>query len=135
HVPLPDEILRLREELRSGYTCPPDSPLDYDPIAKRFSELSQSEKWSLKHYICWKKTGGTVEAYKLHAALLAEATGTPILSLYSIRKLACQLVDLTTREVHMCPNSCIAYTGKYANATSCQFQAPKAKEPCNLPRF
>jgi hypothetical protein len=134
-IPLPEELLQLREELRKGYTCPPYPPSEDNLISSRYSNLSRSEKWSLKHYICWKKTGGTVEAYKLHATLLSEAIGAEILSLYNIRKLACQLVDLKTREVHMCPNSCIAYTGKYAKATSCQYQAPKAKQPCNLPRF
>ena len=55
---------------------------------------------SLKHYVAWVNSHGTVKAYSLHAKVLGEASGTEILSLYLVQKLAIELTcqDQPSRE-------------------------------------
>ncbi|KAI0037483.1 hypothetical protein FA95DRAFT_1578812, partial [Auriscalpium vulgare] len=56
---LPDTAARQREIFLDGYTCPAIPPFD-TPKAK---SLDKSETMSLKHWVTWKKTNGTVKAY------------------------------------------------------------------------
>ncbi|KAF8890362.1 hypothetical protein BD779DRAFT_1469282 [Infundibulicybe gibba] len=57
----------LRDQLLNGYTCPKDEPSD---LRVDIPDLSKSEEYSLLHYIAWKRTNGTVAAYKAHAQVL-----------------------------------------------------------------
>ena len=84
-------------------------------------ELTLSEMLTLKHYIAWKKSNGTVHAYKLHAEVLRSTNVAEILSLGSARKLAATLADFKPEQIDMCPQSCIAYTGEFAGMKSCPY--------------
>jgi hypothetical protein len=117
HYVLPETVCHLQEELLDGYTCPPKPP--FTSPAK---ELTQSEFHSLRHYLSWVKSNGTVEAYYLHGRNLEDVLGEEILSLYSSQNLASTLTGLHPVQVDICPQSCIAYTGKFAGLSSCPFQ-------------
>jgi hypothetical protein len=58
-------------------------------------------------------------AYKLHAEVLQSASDVEILSLKSVQKLAATLTDLRPLQIDMCPKSCLAYTGEFADLESC----------------
>jgi hypothetical protein len=77
---LPEVVKRLREKLLAGYTSP-NHPSINDP---RGRSLTPSEMLSLKHYMAWVDSHGTVKAYSLHAEVLKEASGTEILTLYLV---------------------------------------------------
>jgi hypothetical protein len=81
--------------------------------------LTPSEIFSLKHYVAWKRSNGTVLAYKLHSEVLHQATGMDILALYSVQKLAVALTELKVSQIDVCPKSCMAYTGKFSKLKSC----------------
>ncbi|KAI9431378.1 hypothetical protein H4582DRAFT_1782979, partial [Lactarius indigo] len=100
---IPEVVRRLQTQLLSGYIPPNHPPID-DP---RGRTPTPDEVLSLKHYIAWVDSRGTVKAYKLHAQVLQEATGTEILSLYMVRKLAIELTGLSSQLVDMCPKSCM----------------------------
>jgi len=114
-VCLPDTLIQLRKLLLGEYSLPlvPPNSVSGPKI------LSASEKYSLKHYVAWKSSNGTVKAYKLHAQVLQEAADVEILSLHNVQKLAIALTDFLPIKVDICPQSCIAYTGEYENMTSC----------------
>ncbi|EGN95921.1 hypothetical protein SERLA73DRAFT_59851, partial [Serpula lacrymans var. lacrymans S7.3] len=76
-------------------------------------DLTESEIHSLKHYIAWKKSNGTVKAYELHAQVSQQATQLDILSLYAVCKLVSSLAKIEPVKIDMCPKSCIAYTGDF----------------------
>ncbi|TFK72254.1 hypothetical protein BDN72DRAFT_763557, partial [Pluteus cervinus] len=117
---VPASVLKLREELLGDYKCPKDSP-QYIPM----QPLTPEEELSLKHYIAWKESNGTVKAYGLHGKVLSQATNISILSLYKVRKLCQKITELEPKMVDVCPQSCIAYTGKYQNLVSCPFKRDK----------
>jgi len=127
YVDLPDFVKKLKIKLLSGYKCP-NSP----PGALPEHMLTSVEELSLKHYVAWVESHGTVKAYSLHAKVLKEATGMEILSLYMIRKLAMELTGLSSQLVDMCPKSCIAYTGKFKDDQFCPYIRDKK---CNEPRY
>lgn len=129
--PLPDIVVKLREEFRRGYTCPEEPPT-YDP---RPHNLTKEEEISLAHYIGWWKTNSTVEAYQYYADLITHITGIPILSLYKVRQLAESLVNFRVIMVDMCPSSCAAYTGPYAHSMHCTQETKKKDGPCMEPRY
>ena len=128
---LPEVVKRLREKLLAGYT-PPNHPSVNDP---RGRSLIPSEILSLKHYMAWVDSHGTVKAYGLHAKVLGEASGTEILSLYSVRKLAIELTGLSTQLVDMCPKSCMAFTGEFKDLQACIHIRDKRRGPCGQPRY
>ncbi|KAE8211515.1 hypothetical protein CF327_g4741 [Tilletia walkeri] len=80
--------------------------------------LSSDQKLSLLHYRRWLSSGGTYEAYKIHAKTLREL-GRHILSLFKSKSLAAGLVDFRPRPVDMCVNSCIAFVGPYKELQAC----------------
>jgi hypothetical protein len=129
---VPQCVENLRKALRGDYKAPP-KPHD------RFTleELSPCEILSLKHYIAWRKTNGTVLAYNEHRRVLESATDIEILSLHSVRKLALQTARLVPQRIDMCPKSCMAYTGDHKDKTHCSYVHPKSKSkiPCGEPRF
>lgn len=105
---IPDSLHLLQEELLGDYvlpSAPPSSP----PVVQ---SLSESEELSLRHYIAWKQSNGTVDAYNRHAAVLGTATGISILSLYNVRKLATQITDLYPIQVSL---NCIFLTHQMAD--------------------
>src|ERR1700683_2464604 len=114
---LPSSLSELRKELLQGYTTPAECP---DTVSAP-RELTPSETASLKHYIAWKKSNGTVLAYKLHAQVLQCTAGLEILSLYSVQQLAATLTDLWPSKTDMCSRSCIAYTGEFQEMDSCPY--------------
>ncbi|KAF8867460.1 hypothetical protein BD779DRAFT_1390034, partial [Infundibulicybe gibba] len=120
---IPESLKNLCKELLGGYTCPESQPDEADINIVR--ELTESEQLTLRHYIAWKKSSGTVKAYKLHAQVLQSTTQMPILSLYSVQKLAQKLTGFSPQKVDMCPKSCIAYTGKYESKDKCPFVHPR----------
>lgn len=109
YIKLPDTVQDLWSELLDGYSLP-EKP--YEPPSPH-RELSKSEILSLRHFTAWKKSRGTVLAYHLHSEILQNATGTEILSLFRVKRLAEQLTNLKPIKYDMCPNSHIAYTGTY----------------------
>ncbi len=78
---MPEVVKKLKIQLLSGYHCPnhPSLTCDYQPRS-----LNSVEMVSLKHYIAWVDSHGTVKAYKLHAQILTEATKIEVLSLYMV---------------------------------------------------
>jgi hypothetical protein len=129
YIPLPGALTSLRKELLGDYKCP-ESPPHSPPI---YQHLTSAQMLSLKHYVAWKKSNGTVNAFNTHAAVLKDATGQDILSLHNCQKLVIQLTDLQAHKVDICPNSCIAYTGKYDDKTSCPYV--KEGKICGLSRY
>ena len=114
---LPGTVEELQHDLLGKHEqskSPPSTPPGPRP-------LTDSEMLSLKHYVAWKKSNGTVIAYKFHAEVLHQATGIEILSLYSVQKLATALAELKPLQIDMCPKSCMAYTGKFAGMESCNY--------------
>ena len=129
---LPEVIQKLRSQLLSGYALQNHPSLADDP---RGCPLTTAEELSLRHYIAWVDSHGTVKAYSLHAQVLQEATGTDILSLYMVRKLAIKLTGLSSQLVDMCPRSCMAFTGQYKDLNSCIYIRDKHLGPCGQPRY
>ncbi|KAI0041839.1 hypothetical protein FA95DRAFT_1500900, partial [Auriscalpium vulgare] len=126
---LPDTAAKLRDSLLDGYTCPPHALGDTGP-----SELlTSSERWSLKHWVSWKITNGTVQAYKEHGQNLQESSGANIISLYMVRKLASNITGLHPEKTDMCLKSCLAYTGEFETLNSCPYV--KAGKICGEPRY
>ncbi|KAI0038422.1 hypothetical protein FA95DRAFT_1505698, partial [Auriscalpium vulgare] len=126
---LPDTAAALKKSLLDGYTCPPVANED----TLRTMPLDQSEKLSLKHWVAWKRSNGTVQAYIEHGLVLAESTGAEILSLYNVRKLASKATGLQPQKTDICLNSCLAYTGEFKELASCPYK--KHGVVCNQPRY
>ena len=132
HMDLPGAVADLQEKLLNGYQCPPHPTGD---ISKP-KVLSTSQSLSLKHYIAWRKSNGTVLAYKLHAHVLQDACNdTTILSLHAVHRLASHLTGLEPVQVDICPGSCIAYTGSFEELDSCPFVWSGSRSPCGLPCY
>ena len=130
---LPEVVQKLRLQLLSGYTLPIFPPLDgdEDPMGR---SLTPAEELSLKHFIAWVDSRGTVKAYQLHAQVLHQATGMDILSLYMARKLAMELTKLSSQLVDMCPRSCMAFTGEFKGLHKCIYVRDK-RHPCGQPCY
>lgn len=115
YLNLPQSLDDLRKKLLGDYMCTEeDSASAHIP-----KELTSSEKATLQHYIAWKKSNGTVQAYRLHAEVLEAISGIEILSLHSAQKLAIALTELSPAQIDMCPKSCLAYTGEFAESQTC----------------
>ncbi|KZP23691.1 hypothetical protein FIBSPDRAFT_737186, partial [Athelia psychrophila] len=127
--PVPEQVKTLHKTLLNGYTLPKDPPTS-PPTSEA---LDNSQLLTLKHYTAWHRSNGTVVAYKLHAKVLEEATGETILSLHMARKLASRITELTPAKVDICPFSCIAYTGEFADMTSCPHI--RDKKICGASRY
>ena len=125
---IPDVIIQLQAQLLGDYTLPPcpDGP-------SRQHTLSSLETLSLKHYLAWSDSHGTVKAYNAHAQVLAEATQMKILSLYKVKQLAMDLTGLRPSFVDMCPNSCMAFTGDAKNQSTCSYS--HNGKNCTEPRY
>ena len=130
---IPSSLSNLRQELKGDYSVPLEPPTDPPPHLCR--PLSEEESLSLQHYTAWLKSNGTVEAYRLHARVLSSATGLEILSLHMAKKLAQSLTDFAPTFVDMCPRSCIAYTGVYADKDRCSYKPAGSKNICGEPRW
>jgi hypothetical protein len=117
HLTLPKSLGELQEKLLQGYSPAPVPP----PNIPQPQTLSQCELLTLQHYVAWKRSNGTVKAYKLHAQVLQNATGTEIIALPSARKLAINLTDLRPSKVDICPHSCIAFTGEFQEMEYCPY--------------
>jgi hypothetical protein len=128
---VPEVVKKLRLQLLSGYKPPNHPSIDDDP---RGRSLTSAEELSLKHYIAWVDSRGTVKAYKLHAEVLREATGMEIISLYMARKLAIELTGLSSQLVDMCPKSCMAFTGEFKDLQSCIYARDK-RHVCGQPHY
>jgi len=126
---LPSSLEELRTKLLQGYSTPAECP---DTVSAP-KELTSSEMLSLKHYIAWKKSNGTVLAYKLHAQILQHATDVEILTLYSVKKCAATLADFEPDKIDMCPKSCIAYTGEFEDMKFCPYV--RAGKQCGELRY
>ena len=128
---LPEVIQRLRKQLLAGYTHP-NHPSIND---SRGRLLNPAEELSLRHYIAWVDSHGTVKGYRLHAQVLQKATGIEILSLYMARKLAMELTGMSSQLVDMCPKSCMAFTGEFKDLQSCIYIRDKRHGPCGQPHY
>ena len=84
------------------------------PAHTKARELTHAEMLSLKPYVAWKRSNGTVPAYNFHAQNLQGVAETEILSLYSAQELGKSLTDLKPAQVDICPQSCLAYVGEFA---------------------
>ena len=127
---LPEIIIQLQKQLLKGYTlppCPTQAPGQHTH--------SQTEILSLKHYLAWTESNGTVKAYIAHAQVLTEATQVAILSLYKARKLATKLTGIKLCFVDMCPKSHMAFTGKFQSQSTCSYShnGKVCNEPCYQP--
>lgn len=130
---LPQALTDLRKELLGDYTTPDESAQHHDTINTR--TLSISEIHSLQHYVAWRKSNGTIQAYKLHAAVLEKAMKTKIMPIEQVKKLAQALTKFVPHMIDMCPRSCIAYTGDYAALENCPYIHGGVKTPCNESRY
>jgi len=126
---IPNTLQQLRMNLLENYSptqLPPSLPF-------HIQTLSVSEKHSLMHYIAWARSNGTVLAYAMHAKVLQNVSGVEILSLHSVRKLVKRLTQLNVKQVEICPESCIAYTGEFSELRYCPYI--RDGKICNQPRF
>lgn len=130
-TPFPEQLNALRTSLLQDYVLPEHPPA----YAPDLGSLTASEELTLKHYMAWYRSNGTVQAYTLHAKILQEASGTIILSLHLARKLAVHITGLTPNKVDICPRSCIAYTGEFKDLTSCPFVRDRERQPCGQARY
>ncbi|KAI0062596.1 hypothetical protein BV25DRAFT_1764272, partial [Artomyces pyxidatus] len=120
----------LREDLLDGYQCPAEPPSD----TRGQKQLSSSQIASLRHYVAWQKSNGTVKAYKLHAQVLEDTNpDLEVLSLHSVRKLVKNLTELEPIKTDMCPHSCLAYTGEYKDLETCPYI--RDGHVCGQPRY
>jgi len=129
YIVLPQALTSLRQVLLGDYRCPPSPPI-CPPIHE---DLTPTEMLSLRHYVAWKKSNGTVKAYNAHAAVLREATMLDILSLHNCQQLAIKITELQAYKVDICSHSCVAYAGPYENHQSCPYV--KEGKTCGLPRY
>ena len=134
----PEVVQLLRKQLLSNYR-PPNHPPIIDP---RGHSLTEAEVFSLKHYLTWVSSRGTVQGYSLHAKLLQQVLqkvspgNVELLSLYKVRKLAIELTGLSSQLVDMCPKSCMAFTGEFKDELFCTYIRDKRRGvPCGQPRF
>jgi hypothetical protein len=121
------KLAELSETL--GYT----HPIFPSPNDLRGRPLTPDEKLSLKHYIAWVDSCGTVKGYHLHAQVLQKVAQVEILSLYLVQKLANELTGLSSKLVDMCPRNCMAFTGEFKDHLSCIYVCDKNKGPCGEP--
>ncbi|KAF6759079.1 hypothetical protein DFP72DRAFT_1064032 [Ephemerocybe angulata] len=128
---IPECVSRLRTKIRNGYTTPPRPSDD----SFRIPDLDPSETLSLKLYVAWRRTNGTVRAYNEHREVLQDATEVEILSLHLVRKLILKISRLEPKRIDMCPKSCMAFTGEYQGKDKCQYINPKTKEVCGQLRW
>jgi hypothetical protein len=129
---LPEVIQLLRKQLLSNYT-PPNHPSIIDPRGRPLTEV---EVLSLKHYLAWVDSRGTVKAYGLHAKVLEEVGNVELLTLYKVQKLAIELTGLSSQLVDMCPKSCMAFTGEFKNEHFCTYIRDKRNDvPCGQPCY
>jgi hypothetical protein len=126
-----ESVAALRKLLRSTHS--PNSPAPPNSFQKR--ELDVSEVASLQHYLAWIRSNGTVVGYAEHANVLEHQTRTEILSLYCARKLAAELTNLQVKNIDMCSNSCVAYTGTRAHLDKCNYISGNKKVECGAPRY
>jgi len=131
-VDLPEVVQLLQKQLLSNYR-----PLNHPPIIDpRGRSLTEAEVLSLKHYLAWVGSRGTVKGYGLHAKLLEEVANVELLSLYKVRKLAIELTGLSSQLVDMCPKSCMAFTGDFKDQLFCTYVRDKRGGlPCGQPRY
>ena len=122
---LPEVVKRLQERLLASYTSSNHPPIN----DSRDRSLAPSEVLSLKHYVAWVDSHGTVKAYSFHAKVLKDASNTEILSLYSVGKLTIELTELLVQLVDMCPKSCMAFTGEFKDLHSCNHIWDKHRGP------
>ncbi|KAF4583405.1 hypothetical protein EYR38_002155 [Pleurotus pulmonarius] len=108
----------MRAKMLKGYTLDPLGRPERHFNGPR--KLSKSEEMSLRHYLAWQKSGGTVAAYDAHAENLSFYSNEDILSLHKVRALAEELTGIKPIMVDMCPNGCLAFVGKHANDEYCQ---------------
>lgn len=128
---IPDTLKGLRQQLLGGYTLPPHPPENLSAVRT----LTATELHSLRHYVAWKTSNGTIRAYKHHAIVLAEASRVEILPLNRVQKLAQELTEFIPKKFDMCPRSCIAYTGKYETLLHCPYIPSGKGAACNEPRY
>ncbi|KAF8266293.1 hypothetical protein EI94DRAFT_1505101, partial [Lactarius quietus] len=129
---LPEVVKRLCTQLLAGYTLPNHPSTKYDPRGRL---LTESEQLSLKHFIAWVDSCGTVKGYSHHAQVLQEATKIEILSLYLVQKLVNELTESSSQMVDMCPKSCMAFTGDFKDLQSCIYVHDKCHGPCGQPCY
>jgi hypothetical protein len=127
---IPEELLFLRKELLKNYQIPTQPPQTH--VKPR--QLTRTEELSLRHYIAWRNSNGTVKAYNEHRLVLASASEAEIYSLHRVRKLAADLISFHPKKIDMCPKSCIAYTGTYKDLETCPFVSVSGTR-CGAPRF
>jgi hypothetical protein len=127
---IPECVTKLRADLRNGYVPPPKPTEPFE-----LEDLDRSETLSLRLYMAWRQTNGTVRAYNAHRWVLSEATDIDILSLHLVRKLVLKISKLEPRKIDMCPHSCMAYTGEHQDKRQCDYRNPTTKKVCGEPRF
>ena len=130
-VELPAVITKLQAQLLAGYTHPNHPPID----DSRGHSLTESEELSLKHFMAWVESCGTIKGYSLHAKVLQQTTNIEILSLYSVQKLVIELTGLSSQLVDMCPKSCMAFTGEFKIFHFCIYVCQKGCGPCGQPCY
>ncbi|KAE8259382.1 hypothetical protein A4X13_0g1058 [Tilletia indica] len=94
---------------------------------------SEVDLRSLRVYAAWALTNGTVAAYD-HFADTHRVEGRKVHSLEVACRLATEQSSITTHTYDMCRNSCMAFTGQYADLTHCRGD-PASPGDCGLARF
>ncbi|KAJ8486995.1 hypothetical protein ONZ45_g14488 [Pleurotus djamor] len=141
---LPLSQAQLQSELLGDYKRPPHPPSQQQRAFDQ-GNLDDVQQWSLKLYITWKRSRGTVVAFDNHKALLEQALGFQLLSLYMVRNLSRHITGVHPRYIPVCPNNCIAYTGQFEHLTVCpgkrrvkdtsQKKVRTLNVPCRLPKM
>jgi len=114
---LPDTLTDLWKQLLGGHILPTELPQCSGGVCS----LTTSETISLQHYVAWRKSNGTLYAYKLHADVLVRASNIEVLDQYNAKKLVQDLTGFVPHMVDMCLQSCITYTGTYKSLEKCSY--------------
>lgn len=96
---LPNALVDLQKQLLGDYVLATEPPHQSTCVRT----LTASEIISLQHYVAWRKSIGTIYAYKLHANVLAITSKMEILSQHCAKMLAQNPMEFVPRMVDMCP--------------------------------
>lgn len=106
----------FQEPITTEYTCPDQPPTN--PPQK--PEISNDETISILHYQSMLKTNGTQESYLAACNITKQAAPSfKPLTLRMVEKASARLSGLRYKEIDCCVNSCMAYTGEYAERERC----------------
>jgi hypothetical protein len=97
-----------------------------NPVQESLEILDPDLRFSIENYLALESA--SEDAYRASmAAVKRRFPDSSPLSYEQVRKKIAELSGVHAVTNHMCPNTCLAYTGPYANDTECEI--------CSTPRY